>query len=64
MQEYEIFDLCIDHVQSRIDAEKPLRDTMRSSAYQHGIEMEQVRRVYEIELRDELLNRLDLPKDD
>ena len=58
MQEHEVYDLCMDHVQSRTDEEKTLRDAIRASAYQHGIDVAQVQRVYVIELRDALLKLL------
>lgn len=57
--EHEIYDLCIDHVQSRIDDDATFRDALRANAYQHGIDAAQVQRVYVIELRDEILRRLD-----
>ena len=59
-QDYEVYDLCTDHVQSRVDEEKTLRDAIRANAYQHGIDMAQVQRVYVIELRDAILKHLQI----
>ena len=59
LQEHEVYDLCEQHVQSRIDEDETLRDVIRAGAYQRGIDIEQVQRVYVIELRDELLRRIE-----
>ena len=59
--EFEIFDLCVDYVAQLIETDQEMFREMRSGAYQHGIGMEQVQRVYEIELRDALLAALGTP---
>ena len=57
-QEHDVYDLCIEHVQAQSDKDEALRNTIRTSAYQHGIDAAQVQRVYVIELRDELLRKI------
>ena len=57
-QPFEIFELCLDHVERRFAEDEALQRTMRAGAYEHGTEVEQVRKVYEVELRDELLRRV------
>ena len=49
-QEHEVYDLCIDYVQAQSDKDEALRNTIRASAYRHGIDTAQVQRVYVIEL--------------
>ncbi|MYE00694.1 MAG: hypothetical protein F4Y03_05360 [Alphaproteobacteria bacterium] len=54
-QPFEIFELRLDHVNQRFAEDEALQRTIRAGAYEHGTEVEQVRKVYEVELRDELL---------
>lgn len=56
-QPFEISELCAEHVERRFAEDDSLQRTMRAGAYEHGTEVEQVRKVYEVELRDELLRR-------
>ena len=57
--EYEIHDLCVEHVQREYEEDNALHEEIRSGAYEHGIEVEQVQKVFAVELRDELLRRIE-----
>ena len=54
-QEFEIFELCVSHVTARLKVDEDLLKVVRAGAYEYGTEPEQIRKVYEVELRDEVL---------
>jgi len=55
-EEFEIFDLCTSYVNKCYENDVDLFRKVRSSAYEHGIDEEQVLMVYRLELRDYILN--------
>ena len=57
-EEYQIYDMCVDYVGKQIDRDENLKETMRAGAYQLGTDLENIRKVYEVELRDELLRQI------
>ena len=57
-EEYQIYDLCVDYVGKQIERDEDLKNTMRAGAYQLGTDLENIRKVYEVELRDELLRKI------
>ena len=57
-EEFEIFDLCIEYVGKQIEESPDFAKTMRANAYQIGTDFENVRKVYEVELRDAILRLL------
>ena len=60
-KEFEIFELCVEYVELQIESHEQLATSMRSGAYRHGIDFEQIRKVYEVELRDALLRLMERP---
>ena len=54
-EEFEIFELCVKYVKKQHAGDKSLRKTIASKAYEHGVGEDQIRRIFEIELRDKLL---------
>ena len=58
-REFEIFELCVEYVEQQIEGDENLATSMRSGAYRHGTDFEQVRKVYEVELRDSLLRMME-----
>ncbi len=51
-EEFDVFELCGDYVTQRLEKDEALRRAMRKVAYDFGSEVEQIRKVYEVELRD------------
>jgi len=58
-EEFEIFNLCSDHVKRCFDDNGEFNRKIQSIAYNYGIEIEQVPMVYRIELRDYILLSLE-----
>ena len=58
-KEFEVFELCVEYVEQQIKGHEHLATSMRSGAYRHGTDFEQVRKVYEVELRDTLLRLME-----
>ena len=55
-QEFEVFEMCVAYVAEQIEKDESLHRNIRKVAYQLGTEAEQIRKVYEVELRDRLLS--------
>ena len=53
--EFEVFDLCVAYVEERFEDDEDFRRNVRATAYEYGAELEQVRKVYHVELRDRVL---------
>ena len=58
-EEFEIFDTCVAHVKARLEADEELDKAVRAGAYELGTEPEQIRKVYEVELPDEVLRLIE-----
>ena len=56
-QDFELFETCVAHVAEQFDKDESLQRTIRAAAYELGTDTEQIRKVYEVELRDRLLSR-------
>ena len=56
-EDFEVFETCVAHVAEQFDKDESLQRTIRAAAYELGTDTEQVRKVYEVELRDRLLSR-------
>ena len=56
-QDFEVFETCVAHVAEQFDKDESLQRTIRAAAYELGTDAEQIRKVYEVELRDQLLSR-------
>ena len=54
-EEFDVFELCVSYVDNLFAHDADFQRIVRATAYQHGIEPEQVLRVYQVELRDRLL---------
>ncbi len=54
-QEFEVFEMCVAYVAEQFDRDESLQRKSRAAAYDLGIETEQIRKVYEVELRDRIL---------
>ena len=54
-QEFEVFEMCVAYVAEQIEKDESLQRNIRKVAYEIGTEAEQVRKVYEVELRDRIL---------
>ena len=55
-QEFEVFEMCVAYVAEQIEKDESLQRNIRKAAYELGTEAEQIRKVYEVELRDRLLS--------
>ncbi len=53
-EEFEVFDLCVAYVEKVFAEDEEFQRRVRATAYQHGTEIAQVLRVYQVELRDRL----------
>ncbi|MCY3878844.1 MAG: hypothetical protein OXF74_06660 [Rhodobacteraceae bacterium] len=58
--EFEVFETCVAYVAGQLEMDGFAR-TIRQAAYEHGTDAEQVKKVYEVELRDRLLATTDRP---
>ena len=56
-EDFEVFETCVAYVAERFDKDESLQRTIRAAAYEFGSDTKQVRQVYEVELRDQLLSR-------
>jgi len=54
-EEYEVFDLCVQHVEAQYQNTPEFKARVRSTAYQFGIEAAEVLKVHEVVLRDSVL---------
>ncbi len=57
-EEFEVYDLCVEYVSKQFASNSEFSRTVRSGAYQLGVEPEVVLKVYNVVLRDEVINRL------
>ncbi len=60
MEEFEVFEECVAYVRELEDSDDDFRRRMAATAYNFGTETDQIRRIYQIELRDRLLETRDL----
>ena len=51
-EEFDVFELCRDYVARQVEEDETLQRVMRKVAYDLSSEVEQIRKVYEVELRD------------
>ena len=58
-QEFEIFEMCMEYVGDQFDNDLNFNRNFRKGAYEVGTDVEQVKKVYAVELRDALLALLD-----
>ena len=58
-QEYKIFEMCEKYISSLVDEDPDFDEAIRKGAYDGGADVEQLIKVYEVELRDAILNLLD-----
>ena len=58
-QEFEIFEMCAEYVGDQFDSDLDFNRNFRKGAYEVGTDVEQVKKVYAVELRDALLAVLD-----
>lgn len=56
-QPFEIFEECKIFVETKFDEDEKLQLEVRKGAYEHGMEIDQIKKVYQVELRDQLLLR-------
>ncbi|MCY4130803.1 MAG: hypothetical protein OXG15_16390 [Gammaproteobacteria bacterium] len=59
---YEVQDFCFDFVKSKMELTPEQTKQVESSAYKHGVKREKVLEVLVIELRDALIDELELDK--
>lgn len=57
-EEFEVFDICVDRVQTSFESDADFKRSVRAAAYAHGTDSEQVLKVYQVELRDRVLSLL------
>ena len=57
---YEIQEFCFELAKSNSEYDPILVANMQTSAYNHGLQVDQVKRVFAVELRDALLKNLGL----
>ena len=58
-QEFEIFEICVEYVEDQFDNDFNFNRNFRKGAYEVGTDIENVKKVYAVELRDALLTLLD-----
>ena len=54
-EEFEVFEICGEHVSNMFDNNAEFKKKILAAAYDHGIESERIKRVCQIELRNQLL---------
>ncbi len=57
-EEFEIYDLCVEHVAEQFQADEDFTRMVKSGAYELGVEPEIVLKVFNVVLRDAVLNLL------
>ena len=57
---YEIQEFCFELAKGNTEYDPTLVANMQTSAYNHGLQVDQVKRVFAVELRDALLKNLEL----
>ena len=58
-EEFEIFDMCVNYISQQMLHNEKFQRTVRAGAYELGSTDQDVLRVYEVELRDEVLRLLE-----
>ena len=54
-EEFEVFEICVAYIRQLLESDAEFDRTVRFGAYQHGTETDQVKKVFEVELRDKVL---------
>jgi len=57
-EEFEIYDMCGDHVQRFFKDDDEFRRIVKATAYKHGADPADVLKVYQIEMRNLLLSKI------
>lgn len=57
-EEFEIFELCVSHIDNIFNNNSDFNKSVKENAYKIGTSSENVLKVYEVVLRDQLLNNL------
>lgn len=55
MQPFEISEKCEKYVEAKFEQDENLQISIRKGAYEHGASIEEIQTVYQVELRDALL---------
>ena len=58
-EEFEIFEECLAYVVDLEEKDSNFKRIIASTAYNHGIDDDQIRKIYQIELRDRILASID-----
>ena len=58
-EEFEIFEECLIYVIDLEKTDNSFKRIIASTAYNYGIDHDQIRKIYQIELRDRILNSID-----
>jgi len=53
--EFEVFEMCVEHVSGQFDEDLKFQRTIREGAYEQSMDVENVKKICEVELRDALL---------
>ena len=53
--EFEVFEMCVEHVSGQFDEDMKFQRTIREGAYEQSMDVESVKIICEVELRDALL---------
>ena len=53
--EFEVFEMCVEHVSGQFDEDMKFQRTIREGAYEQSMDVESVKKICEVELRDALL---------
>ena len=56
-EEFEIFEICVDHISEKYNDDIDFQKVVRANAYQHGTNVENVLKVQQVSLRDCLLEK-------
>ena len=54
--EFKVFEMCVEYVACQFNEDPVLNGKIREGAYESGCDVEQLKKVYEVELRDALLS--------
>ncbi len=57
-EEFEIFEACVEYIENIVTVDKELERKINATAYDKGTEKEQILMIYRIELRDQILAKL------
>ena len=52
----KIFEICVKYIACLADEDPDFDEKIRKEAYESGVDVDQLRKVYEVELRDAILN--------